>query len=138
LVRILSDYHSSTLDLEDESIYRDLTKPIGALNPERLKTYTDRYHCLEEENRHQQTNIPFPPFHYGTHYSSAGTVLFYLLRMEPFTSQAIALQDGHFDHSDRLFHSLVTNQNFHIHICINRYIISTILILCALLYFARH
>ena len=33
-----------------------------------------------------------PPFHYGSHYSSAGIVLFYLLRLEPFTGLARTLQ----------------------------------------------
>ena len=47
-----------------------------------------------------------PPFHYGSHYSSLGVVLFFLLRLEPFTTQALALQDGRFDHADRLFHSV--------------------------------
>ena len=36
-----------------------------------------------------------PKFHYGSHYSSAGTVLYYMLRLEPFTSLAIALQARH-------------------------------------------
>ena len=26
-----------------------------------------------------------PAFHYGSHYSAAGAVLFYLIRLEPFT-----------------------------------------------------
>ena len=33
-------------------------------------------------------------------------MLFWLLRMEPFTSYAIELQSGRFDHADRLFHSI--------------------------------
>lgn len=32
---ILSDYHSSSIDLTDRKVYRDLTKPVGALNPDR-------------------------------------------------------------------------------------------------------
>ena len=32
-----------------------------------------------------------PAFHYGSHYSSAGVVLHYLLRLEPFTTLAIEL-----------------------------------------------
>ena len=39
---VLQDYTSATLDLNDPSIYRDLSKPIGALEPnrlERLKVY---------------------------------------------------------------------------------------------------
>jgi hypothetical protein len=33
-----------------------------------------------------------PPFHYGTHYSSAMIVSSYLVRLEPFTSAFLALQ----------------------------------------------
>lgn len=33
-------------------------------------------------------------------------VLFYLLRLEPFTGLHRALQGGKFDHADRLFHSM--------------------------------
>ena len=45
-------------------------------------------------------------FHYGSHYSSSGSVLFYLLRLEPFTTDAIQLQGGRFDVPDRLFDSI--------------------------------
>lgn len=34
---VLADYVSEALDLTDPGIYRDLSKPIGALNEERLK-----------------------------------------------------------------------------------------------------
>lgn len=34
---ILSDYTSAQLDLSDASSFRDLSKPIGALNDQRLK-----------------------------------------------------------------------------------------------------
>ena len=34
------------------------------------------------------------PFHYGTHYSNAGAVLFYLMRIEPFTELFVVLQGG--------------------------------------------
>lgn len=44
-----------------------------------------------------------PPFHYGTHYSCAGYILHYLLRLEPFTRLALGLQGGRFDKADRLF-----------------------------------
>ena len=46
------------------------------------------------------------PFHYGSHYSSAGIVLYYLLRMEPYTTENIRLQGGRFDVADRLFDSI--------------------------------
>lgn len=47
-----------------------------------------------------------PKFHYGSHYSSAGIVLFYLLRLPPFSTENQKLQGGSFDHADRLFNSV--------------------------------
>lgn len=43
---------------------------------------------------------------YGTHYSNIGAVLYYLVRLEPYTSYALTVQGGKFDHADRLFHSV--------------------------------
>ncbi len=95
---IIADYKSTTLDLNNPATYRDLSKPIGALNPNRLRLFIDRYNGFEDDS--------MPKFFYGTHYSSSGVVLYYLLRLEPFTSLAIQLQDGKFDHPDRMFFSL--------------------------------
>lgn len=47
-----------------------------------------------------------PSFHYGSHYSSAGAVLYYLMRLPPFSRENMKLQGGHFDHADRMFCSL--------------------------------
>ena len=47
-----------------------------------------------------------PSFHYGSHYSSAGIVLFYLIRVPPFSMESKKLQGGQFDHADRLFSSI--------------------------------
>ena len=33
---IISDFDSTVLDLSNPSVYRDLSKPIGAINPSRL------------------------------------------------------------------------------------------------------
>ncbi len=47
------------------------------------------------------------PFMYGSHYSNAGFVLFFLLRLQPFTRLALNLQGtGAFDCPDRLFFSV--------------------------------
>ncbi|GES99838.1 neurobeachin-like protein 1 isoform X2 [Rhizophagus clarus] len=102
---ILNDYESETLDLSDPSIYRDLTKPIGALNPDRLEQFVDRYENFEDPTGRVKK------FFYGTHYSSAATVSCYLIRLEPFTSVHISLQGGKFDHADRQFHSLQETWN---------------------------
>merc|ERR1711920_292611 len=45
-----------------------------------------------------------PPFLYGTHFSTPGYVLFYLLRQAP--EYMLCLQNGKFDAPDRLFRSI--------------------------------
>ena len=95
---ILKDYSSEKLDLSNPDSYRDLSKPIGALEPERLAQFISRYENFCDDI--------IPQFHYGSHYSSAGIVLFYLIRTEPFTTHAIQLQGGKFDHADRMFDSV--------------------------------
>lgn len=97
---ILADYDTLELDLNDPATFRDLTKPMGAQNPERLEQFRKRY--KEWDDPHGET----PPYHYGTHYSSAMIVCSYLVRMEPFTQHFLRLQGGHFDLADRMFHSI--------------------------------
>lgn len=100
---ILSDYSSKYLDLVDPSSYRDLSKPVGALNPDRLTKFQERYSSFDDPI--------IPKFHYGSHYSSAGTVLYYLTRVEPFTTLSIQLQGGKFDHADRMFSDIGSTWN---------------------------
>ncbi|KAJ7962251.1 BEACH domain-containing protein C2 [Quillaja saponaria] len=100
---ILSDYSSKSLDLSNSSSYRDLSKPVGALNADRLKKFQERYSSFDDP--------VIPKFHYGSHYSSAGTVLYYLVRVEPFTTLAIQLQGGKFDHADRMFSDIPATWN---------------------------
>nr|CAH8853482.1 unnamed protein product [Trichobilharzia regenti] len=95
---VISNYDASELDLSSPSNYRDLSKPIGAINPKRKAFFDERYNNWEDESR--------PPFHYGTHYSTAAFVLNYLLRVEPFTTVFLNLQGGKFDHPDRIFFSI--------------------------------
>ncbi|KAL0725345.1 hypothetical protein Bca4012_039944 [Brassica carinata] len=92
---ILSDYTSEVLDLTNPSSYRDLSKPIGALNPERLKKFQEQYTNFEDP--------VIPKFHYCSHYSSAGAVLHYLARIEPFTTLSVQLHGGKFERADRMF-----------------------------------
>lgn len=98
---VLADYTSPTLDVDSPrpGMFRDLSKPIGALNPDRLRKLQQRRDDLMGDD----TVIPFL---YGSHYSNFGTVLYYLLRLEPYTTYSLALQSGKFDHADRLFHSV--------------------------------
>lgn len=45
-----------------------------------------------------------PPFLYGTHYSTPGYVLHYLVRVAP--EYMLCLQNGKFDAPDRMFHNI--------------------------------
>lgn len=45
---VVADYTSPTLDLSDPATYRDLSKPIGALNPPRLAEFRQRYAELQQ------------------------------------------------------------------------------------------
>lgn len=83
---VIADYESKKLDLSKPETFRDLTKPIGALNPERLEYFKQRY-----ENMHDAVDQPFL---YGTHYSAAGYVLYYLVRSMP--QHMLCLQNGKF------------------------------------------
>jgi hypothetical protein len=189
---VLSDYTSTELRLDDDEEeddleaygshgsapekvfgerFRDLSKPIGALNPKRLASLLERAEALQLDEEaflaqdaaqnslavHHKRRKPAvqqvvdfgattiggmmerigiaggdgddddsessdddmdtaavatkmpdvtPFFIYGSHYSSIGTVLHFLLRMEPHTSYALQLQGGKYDHADRLFHSI--------------------------------
>ncbi|KAJ6248752.1 beige/beach-related [Anaeramoeba flamelloides] len=97
---ILNNYRSKTIDLNDPKVYRDLSKPIGALNEKRLDVFENRYQSLTE------IGSQIPPFHYGTHYSNFYSVLFYLIRLEPFSTFSVNIQGGKFDRADRLFNSI--------------------------------
>jgi len=39
---ILTDYESKELDLKNPAVYRDLSKPIGALNPARAEEVREK------------------------------------------------------------------------------------------------
>ncbi len=64
---MLTDYTSSELNLEDPGVFRDLSRPVGALNPARLAEFVDRYDAFKED-----PTAEVPAFHYGSHYSNAG------------------------------------------------------------------
>ena len=40
---VITDYESTELDLQNPSVFRDLSRPIGALNPDRLEGLETRY-----------------------------------------------------------------------------------------------
>ncbi|XP_077783267.1 neurobeachin isoform X2 [Podarcis muralis] len=95
---VLTNYESEELDLTLPGNFRDLSKPIGALNPKRAVFYAERYETWEDD----QT----PPYHYNTHYSTSTCTLCWLVRIEPFTTFFLNANDGKFDHPDRTFSSV--------------------------------
>ncbi|XP_029418116.1 neurobeachin isoform X2 [Nannospalax galili] len=95
---VLTNYESEELDLTLPGNFRDLSKPIGALNPKRAVFYAERYETWEDDQS--------PPYHYNTHYSTATSTLSWLVRIEPFTTFFLNANDGKFDHPDRTFSSI--------------------------------
>ncbi|KAG9311479.1 hypothetical protein JVU11DRAFT_8594 [Chiua virens] len=111
---VLKDYVSDVLDLSSPDSFRDLSKPMGALTPERCEIARSRYENLD--------GVGEKPFHYGTHFSScvlifeivliltsdvldnrSMIVCHFLIRMAPYTSMFKTLQGGDWDLPDRLF-----------------------------------
>ena len=92
---VIADYTSSSLDLTSPHTFRDLSKPVGALNPVRLANLRARAADMPTGEGAD------PPFLYGTHYSNAAYTLYYLVRLCP--EHMLRLQSGRFDAPDRLF-----------------------------------
>jgi hypothetical protein len=93
----LINFTSPTLDLTNPENFRDLTKPIGALNQHRLFLLQERM----KENCHVSKQCNFL---YGNHYSTPGYNVYWLSREIP--ECLLFLQGGRFDTWPRLFHSL--------------------------------
>lgn len=70
---IVTILHQFALDLHTVILNISLCsmQPVGALNSDRLKKFQERYSSFEDP--------VIPKFHYGSHYSSAGTVGFYFI-----------------------------------------------------------
>ena len=91
---VIADYESTTLDLTNPATFRDLSKPIGALNPSRLEGFRQR----RSQSEGQEDYL------YGTHYSTPTYVLYFLVREHP--EWMLYLHNGKFDNGSRLFNSV--------------------------------
>lgn len=78
---ILNDYESTELRLEDPTIYRDLRKPIGVQTSESSQRVKDKYDSADSSSK-------LPSYHFSTSYSHMRSVLYFLVRLAPFTSAA--------------------------------------------------
>lgn len=93
---VITNFFSPGLNPDDPAIYRDFHYPIGAQTSEK------RQEVIKKSNI-SMDNIG--KYHFGQHYSNGGIVLYYLFRLEPFSTQMKILQEGKFDHPDRTFFS---------------------------------
>lgn len=66
------------------------------------------YETSEKEETDPLQLLSPPPRYFSTFYSNSSYVIWYLLRIEPFTSYHVFLQDGRFDRPDRQFYSILS------------------------------
>ena len=99
---VIADYTSAELNLNAPETFRDLRLPVGlcGLGNRREEVETRFSEMLQMGDE---------PFHYFTHYSSPAVVLYFMVRIEPFTCCQVLLQGGRFDHADRMFHSVASS-----------------------------
>ena len=88
----VQDELPTMLDFTDPNIFRDMSKPIGALNDGRFEDFRKRYESMVQQQKDHPSQHNESPFMYGTHYSAPGYVLFYLLRVMP--EHMLCLQSG--------------------------------------------
>ncbi|ORC87230.1 putative neurobeachin/beige protein [Trypanosoma theileri] len=103
---ILADYKSTELALDSPASYRDLSLPMGAQTETRRQAVSRVYEQMVEMRDADENVKDHQPFHHGTHYSTSGGVLHYLIRVEPYTTFARIFQGGEFDVATRLFDSI--------------------------------
>ena len=81
-----------------KEVYRNLRENVGCQLEESKEEARKRYTLMGEAG--------MEPCHFGSHYSTSGVVSYYLIRLEPYVSAAITLQDNKFDVADRIFASV--------------------------------
>jgi hypothetical protein len=104
---VITNYEDSEeeFDISEEKNYRDLSKPVGALNPEKFEKFNKKFleMCLNY-------SITEPPYLYGTHYSTPAYVIYFLTRSHPMFQ--LQIQNGTYGPADRMLNSLRDCWNF--------------------------
>ena len=94
---ILKEYSKNEIYLNVSSTYRDLSYPIYAQDEDSRENLKMKYESFEDnENK----------YHCGSHYSNAGFVCYYLIRVKPFSNISAEIQGNCFDTPDRLFFNI--------------------------------
>lgn len=83
---ILSLYDSNEISFKNKESFRDLTKPVGALDNDRLNVLLKRFANMKDNNEQ--------PYLYDTGSSYLSAACSYLLRLEPFTSEYVSILSG--------------------------------------------
>jgi hypothetical protein len=99
---VILDFQAPEIDLTDVTVYRDLSFPLFAQGEEA------RQHCQQyfsEALELQGTGVHFPNY-----VSNISSTIFYLVRLEPFTTREIEFQGGRLDSADRTFSSVALTQ----------------------------
>ena len=91
---VIMDVSSHSLNLEDDSIYRDLSKSMLGLSESKLETEISKWNDMADDPDRCLSREML---------SSSAGVVNEMIRVEPFTTEHITLQSGAFDNSDRLF-----------------------------------
>ena len=99
---IIADYTSDELDLDDPSSFRDISKPIAAVNEHRLSDALEMFNALRAGSNS-------PAWMYGSHYSNPGIVVYFKVRQCP--ELMLKLQGRKFDSPNRMFHSISSTWN---------------------------
>eukprot|EP00644_Phytophthora_capsici_P006738 jgi/Phyca11/561879/estExt2_Genewise1.C_PHYCAscaffold_80138 len=86
---VIKDYESAELRLDDEDIYRDLRRPIGAQTAEAIQHARGTYEGWDPKT-------PIPAFHYANTYSHMQAVLYFLIRLAPFTGAVLGNEEQQF------------------------------------------
>ena len=88
---------SSELDIKDPKVFRDLSKPVGAQSDAKLEKCKAR----QEEAKYLED----PEYLFANHYSSPGTVLYFLVRKVP--ELMIRRQNGVWSTGSKHFKSIL-------------------------------
>ncbi|KAG7394868.1 hypothetical protein PHYBOEH_004521 [Phytophthora boehmeriae] len=83
---VIKDFESAELRLDDPEIYRDLRRPIGAQTPEMIQRARASYDGWDPK-------APIPAFHYANMYSHMQSVLYFLVRLAPFTGAVLGSEE---------------------------------------------
>jgi len=95
---IIHDMEKPKYEIDDEIFYRDFSRNIIYLSPNQVNTIQERIQFDDDMDKVSQ---------HSSFVSNPFVVCHYLIRLEPFTTIHIRLQDGRFDNPNRQFFSLI-------------------------------